>query len=222
MVMVYFNTITNNKNTFKKGCLYMTYDEFLRIEGDTAIRRLYFDKAFIKVGEHKYKYLPNAIFDDPLFQDMCRFYGFANVNKCYKMIQSSASKQKRILDKIQCLLIQNRRKYFVTLTLNDEHIGYKLSTYRKHICTLFKGCDFVFNEDYGLKHARLHFHGVIATDFSLFELCNLWDYGFSDFRLITSFDDKPLMKYIYKLRNHFVKDSTKCGRIITPRKYKNC
>lgn len=117
--------------------------------------------------------------------------------------------------------IIKEKSYFVTFTLNDTAINYKLKTLRDELTTVLKKNfkKYIANVDYGKTTERLHFHAIIQTDQPHKEI---WKYGFTDWKEIYNKDDNRLAKYINKLTNHALKDETKKRyNIIVSRKRKD-
>lgn len=196
----------------------MTYEEFINIGGYDVIKKEYLRSAFINVGSSK-KFSLKALNDSSSLQQYIKFYGYSNYSRCIKDINNRVSKEKRILNIIKRVISSSEHVYFATFTLNNDFVSedYKLIV-RKLTRILRIYCtDFICNADFGKSNNRLHFHGVISTDL-VDVLKESYYLGFSDFQFL-KFDssDVALTKYLYKLRNHAIKDTTSY-RIITKRK----
>ena len=133
-----------------------------------------------------------------------------------KLIHSENSKYNRLLKRIfkyidmgQCL--------FLTLTFRDEVLSAtSKETRRKYVRRFLRKFSnaFVGNIDYGKKTSREHYHALIVYDDP--EMLKEWVYGFSSAKYV--FDSKEslerITRYILKLTNHFVKESTGNERLI--------
>lgn len=112
---------------------------------------------------------------------------------------------------------------FLTLTFNDIALK-KLSAYtrKKYVKTYLKSCsnDYVANIDYGGKGGREHYHAVVVANKVNNKLWNDLTFGsnvnFEKCR--TNVNDKTrLSKYVAKLTNHAIKETTKRNAIIYSR-----
>lgn len=125
---------------------------------------------------------------------------------------------RRLKNRIRDMLLQGTC-YFVTLTFNDEALERTSpQTRRKYVTEFCKGQSdtYVANIDFGTENGREHYHAVIMA-----EGIDMtpWDvFGFSKAQKIGSEDDcAPLAKYISKLTNHAIKESTHGCRAIFSR-----
>lgn len=126
---------------------------------------------------------------------------------------------RRLKGKIKDMLLQGQC-YFVTLTFNDETLERTSPQTRRKYVTEFlraQSEDYVANIDFGSENGREHYHAVVmAEDISM----HAWDaFGFSKAQKIGSDEDyTPLAKYISKLTNHAIKETTQGCRAIYPKK----
>lgn len=112
--------------------------------------------------------------------------------------------------------------YFITLTFADDVLE-KTSkkTIRKYVTRYLKACSDLYlgNIDYGKENGREHYHAIVATNKSKYEL-PIWSHGF--YLILPCKNNQTsiycLTNYVLKLTNHALKTSTKQERIIYPRK----
>lgn len=122
---------------------------------------------------------------------------------------------KRLKERIK-LMLDMGLCTFITLTFRDDVLD-KTSeeTRRKYVKRYLKGLSpcYVANIDYGGMNGREHYHAIVIGDFT--DL-NTWSYGFQKNEKIrhTDKDIEKLSKYVSKLTNHAIKDSTKGHKVI--------
>ena len=109
---------------------------------------------------------------------------------------------------------------FITLTFTDEILA-KTSqeTRRKYVKRYLNSfaCDYVANIDFGALNDREHYHAVLGYDILL--TTPIWEYGFYKIQNVTICEktDEKLAKYVSKLTNHAIKNTTKGYKIIYAR-----
>lgn len=144
-------------------------------------------------------------------------------NKQYERILSARyMKVSRIKKDIVYLFHTKKYIWFCTFTFDDNYINRCDRTKRDLIKNVLNNIDFkyILNVDYGSRTEREHYHCILGTDSNInidFYLKDLYP-CFSSARLCSKTDEdkKRLTKYLNKLTNHCLKDSTKNKRI-----YKN-
>ena len=140
-----------------------------------------------------------------------------------RILSARYMKVSRLKKKIIYLMARHKYIYFCTFTFDDYYIKRSERTQKDLIKSSLYSFDskikFVLNVDYGKKNERLHYHGIIATDVSsdLREHLKIFYPCMSscDSVPILSDDIKRLSKYINKLTNHALKDSTKSRRLLS-------
>jgi len=188
--------------------------------------------------EHKcYKLRPS------LSQECADSMGLGLANR----LVLSEKRRKKVLNKKVNEYIESDFVFFITLTFrsdffvgkNDETISRYVKRFLKENCYKY-----VVNVDYGEKHDRLHFHGVVVlktndslSDFAFHRYKNNliycsnfvnWNHGFSVVQKVRK-ETSELMKdtdknylqlsnYINKLTNHALKNTGRPPRIIYSRK----
>lgn len=146
-----------------------------------------------------------ALCNDPLFQE------------AIKINQASYKRRKRLSSKIKKLLSSSA--CFITLTFKDEVLQLTSpETRRRYVARFLKAnySNYIANIDFGSINGREHYHAVVLGDTPNM---SSWDkYGFSHCQAVRSIDDnEKLAKYICKLTNHAIKETTKQQRLIYSR-----
>lgn len=132
---------------------------------------------------------------------------------------ASYHRTKRLKDRIKTMLTSGSC-IFLTLTFrNDVLDSTSEETRKRYVSRALKTMsnNYVANIDYGSKNEREHYHAVVLCDKVSQEQ---WKYGNLDFeRVRTHEEDSPvkIAKYINKLTNHAIKETTKQNRLIYSR-----
>ena len=149
-------------------------------------------------------------FDD-LYTDLLFKYGGKWVKEARKINHASFKRVQRLKNRIADYLSLGQC-IFVTLTFNDETMSkYDEKQRRTLVSRYLKSCSdkYVANIDYGNDDKythREHYHALVLSDY----ISDKWEGGFSWFEKIhRTNSEKNLAKYISKLCNHAIKDSTK-------------
>lgn len=135
-----------------------------------------------------------------------------NINiSSYKRMTRLKGRIRRYLLSGQCI--------WLTLTFNDDTLA-KTSeeTRRRYVARFLKTQSnrYIANIDYGSQNEREHYHAVVVGDFVDM---SKWVYGFALTERIKNHDKTPvkLAKYVSKLTNHAIKESTHRCRYIYSR-----
>lgn len=128
----------------------------------------------------------------------------------YKRVKRLKDKIAEMLEGGQCL--------FLTLTFTDEVLA-KTSpeTRRQYISRFLKqfNVPYIANKDFGSKNKREHYHAVIQLDHLDY---SLYEYGAINGQKIASVKDNvKLAKYVSKLTNHAIKETTQRSCLIYSR-----
>lgn len=123
----------------------------------------------------------------------------------------------RCKKRVQEIITTEGIPHFLTFTINDAHMGYKLDTYLQSIKKALKKLgakQYIINTDYGTKKGRLHFH-VISTFPKHLEYITVrgekyistdltYNYGHVHCEFISHEGDTStqVTKYITKVYNH--------------------
>lgn len=122
---------------------------------------------------------------------------------------ASYKRVKRLKSRIACML-EADKCLFLTLTFTDDVLS-KTSqqTRRRYVARFLSQFDvpYVANIDFGSKNGREHYHAIIQCDNIDY---GLYHYGAINGQKIRSTNDNvKLAKYITKLTNHAIKETTK-------------
>lgn len=155
-----------------------------------------------------------------------RYYSFKNNipfeynNNFDKILNARYHKISRIKKRLIWLFLTKKYVWFCTFTFDDNIIKKSDRTKKDLIKKCLKVYDFkyILNVDFGKKTEREHYHCIIGTDNSL----NIDKYLKDHYPCFTSAlkcnveinDFNRLSKYINKLTNHCIKESTKNNRIV--------
>lgn len=149
-------------------------------------------------------------------------FSFEEYKPFQKIINARYCKSSRIKKRLVYLITHFDYLFFCTFTFDDLLLSKCDRTKRDYIkCTLNNftpDIHYILNVDYGKKNEREHYHCIVATNFNL----DLRKYLKENYRCFTSCDRigtssndiKRLSKYINKLTNHCIKDTTKNKRIV--------
>lgn len=137
-------------------------------------------------------------------------------NKKYESILCSRyNKFSRIKKRLVYLLNHRKNLWFCTFTFDEDYINKCDRTKRDLIKDVLSDKDFLYmmNVDYGKKTEREHYHVILGTDYDI-DLDSFIHYYYPchcNAKLINRCEDDliRLSKYINKLSNHCIKDSTK-------------
>ena len=148
-------------------------------------------------------------------------YGHTILKIANNLNRASYQRTARLKERIR-EAVESGSAYFLTITFNNETLSKtNEKTRRVYVSRWLKSLTpfYVANIDYGAKNSREHYHAIITSD-----TCppKSWKYGFIDILKVktTDNDTTRISKYISKLTNHAIKNTTKSKRIIYSRKSK--
>ena len=164
------------------------------------------------------------------------FYEY--LKECEKINHATYERNKRLKDKINKMLLSGHC-IFLTLTFNNDILDSTNElTRRKYVSRYLKDLSnkYIANIDFGLKTEREHYHAIIRYDDyvyinktktdSYILMTEKWPYGFinaKDIQFNNEIENDntntKLAKYINKLTNHAIKETTKRNHLIFS---KNC
>lgn len=182
----------------------------------------------IKYNHERYLNYLNGVYEEP--------------NKDFeRILKARYMKVSRVKKKLVYMLRRCKYIYFCTFTFSDKYINKSERTKRdliKNALNQIKDVNYILNIDYGKKTEREHYHAIVGlneldlnSDALLNELLSNPDnvpsiyldlklkesypcYCYSEIAVTNDVNDiKKLTKYINKLTNHCLKDSTKNQRI---------
>lgn len=171
---------------------------------------------------------------DDKYIDLLFQYGEKYIKEARKINKSSYDKTQRLREKIKSFLESGNSCIWLTLNFNDEtlnntnddtrrkYVREFLKPYKDYIANIDFGNDGEYIDRHGNKRigtSREHYHAIVKSDFIDMDK---WLYGFAFTERIRNNEKsiKKLPKYITKLTNHAVKESTKRCHIIYSRKVK--
>lgn len=179
--------------------------EVLRLNICPIVRQYDFlnkDTDFIKYIDIERQYL-----------EILTKYGKWYIKEARRINNASFKRVNRLRERIRSYLGMGQC-IFVTLTFTDDVLKCtKFETRRKYVARYLKSQSkyYLANVDYGNDDRythREHYHALIVSD----NIDPQWwndNFGFTWLERIHRFDDKILAKYVSKLCNHAIKDSTK-------------
>lgn len=138
-----------------------------------------------------------------------------------RKLKARYNKVSRIKQHFIYLFHRRKNIYFLTFTFNDKYLKKCDRTRKDLIKKVLKNFDndslFILNIDYGKQNERLHFHCIYGTNSDL-DLKKYLNTNYPCFSYTESIRQdcnsiKKISKYINKLSNHAVKDSTCNSRI---------
>ena len=135
--------------------------------------------------------------------------------EAHKINQASYKRRNRLKNRIFKWL-NEYTCIFVTLTFTDKVLRATTEeTRRRYVTRALKQMSnkYVANIDYGKKNEREHYHAIVVSE-SIDR--TIWsEYGAINFeRIKQSSDSIKLAKYVVKLTNHAIKETTRQNRTI--------
>lgn len=123
---------------------------------------------------------------------------------------SDFKKFKRIKTRIEKM--DNNNLWFCTWTISDKYLK---RDHKRKLKSMYSKFNYIINLDFGKKNGRKHYHGIIES----INMPIAWSYGFCKFIKVDNSDSDKLSKYLNKITNHALKDTTLSDeRIIYSRK----
>lgn len=164
---------------------------------------------------YSYQELENEI------KEFVNLYGYTTFKVATNVNHASYKRTARLKERIR-EAVASGSAWFITITFSPETLeNTNEKTRRTYVSRWLKSLTpfYVANIDYGKKKGREHYHAVITSDE---RPPKSWSYGFVDILKVstTETDTKRISKYISKLTNHAIKNTTKSKRIIYSRKPK--
>lgn len=154
-------------------------------------------------------------------KEFINLYGYLTYKVATNVNHASYKRTARLKERIR-EAVASGKAWFITITFSPETLAKtNEKTRRVYVSRWLKSLTpfYVANIDYGLKNEREHYHAVITSDQ---RPPKTWSYGFIDILKVktTENDTKRISKYISKLTNHAIKNTTKSKRIIYSRQPK--
>ena len=140
--------------------------------------------------------------------------------ECIRLWNSHIQRVKRLKDRIETMLLSGDCLFLSITWNNDFYNKHSFNTKKRYVKSFLSSlnCPYVANLDYGKKNGRLHYHAVVQTEYLN---PKDWEFGNLDIQRIrnNNEDTERLSKYIAKLTNHAIKETTKRNSIIYSRVY---
>lgn len=134
-----------------------------------------------------------------------------------KAARADFARNTRLKNRIRTYL-DNGSCIFLTLTFTNDVLEHtSAETRRKYVLRFLKASSsfYVANIDFGAQHGREHYHAIVMCDFVPLAA---WTYGAINAQRVRQSSNPLIMaKYISKLVNHAIKETTKRSAIIYSR-----
>lgn len=142
--------------------------------------------------------------------------------KLESILSSRYQKVSRIKKRFIYLIARYSYLYFITFTLDDDHINLcdrsRKDMIKSSLYSFSSDIKYICNIDYGKTTERLHYHCIVATndnkDLSKHLESAYPCFTYTEQIRLSKTDLKRTSKYINKLSNHAIKDSTKRSRVL--------
>lgn len=151
-------------------------------------------------------YLDYCIFDGVSYKDML---------ECKRLFNAQRSRVARLKKRITKMLEFNC--IFLTYTFTNSVLSKNnINSLRKNVCKHLKSIsnNYVANIDFGKRKGRIHFHALVVADNIDY---TSWTFGALNGKRVINNNSTAISKYIAKLTNHAIKETTKGSRIIYSR-----
>ena len=144
------------------------------------------------------------------------------IKKYESILSSRYQKISRIKKRFIYLIARYKRLYFITFTFDDKHIDLcdrsRKDLIKSSLYSFSPDIKYICNIDYGKINERLHYHCIVATnDYGDLKthLENVYpSFTYTEEIRLSKSDIKRTSKYINKLSNHAIKDSTRRSRVL--------
>lgn len=132
-------------------------------------------------------------------------------------VRKANNKRVQRLKKRITSLVDSGPCLFLTLTFTDEVLHNTNEETRRQYVRRFLSDygDYVANIDFGKENGREHYHAVLRTDKRV--VYTDWGNGNCDGKKVLRNNPEALARYISKLTNHAIKETTKQCRVIYSR-----
>ena len=140
-----------------------------------------------------------------------------------KINHAKFQRTKRLRAKME-YLVTHYDCAFLTLTFNDDFLNRTTAATRRQKVSRFLNsleCPYIANIDFGSKNGREHYHAVVACIPSDDQMAFYSSGFYSVLPVCTTENDVVrIAKYVAKLTNHAIKETTKRSVLLYSRKYK--
>lgn len=177
-------------------------------------------RTFFKCGYD----IPLSHFDYTLTQAQAIYQSYHDTaigsvlwHEAEKVRQANIKRVKRLKRRISYML-ENGTCQFLTLTFSADVLSRTTEDTRRQYVRRFLSSfsnDFVANIDFGKENGREHYHALVMTEKRI--KYTDWKGGNCDGQRVYNNNTTAIAKYISKLTNHAIKETTKQCRIIYSR-----
>ena len=153
-----------------------------------------------------------AYLNDEIFIGLATYEDIAECERIFDATRARVSRLKKRITKMlefDCIFLTYT---FRNDVLNNNSIDSLKQYVRKHLKLISNS--YVGNIDFGSKNNRVHFHALVVADNVDF---STWRFGALNGKRVVNKNSSALSKYIAKLTNHAIKETTKGCRIIYSR-----
>lgn len=187
---------------FKAHCLGLKYGNKPLFQ---VLRKMHY--IFCVCNGSEYDKVKQVYFDIKL--DIRKKFRKAEIIECEKLNKAFYNRLQRLKSRVE-YIVNSGKGIFLTLTFTDKVLSITNSeTRKKYIWRFLKSlnCNFIANIDFGAKKHREHYHALVMCD----SVDNKsYPYGAINFqRIHETSDSVKLAKYVAKLTNHAIKETTK-------------
>lgn len=167
-----------------------------------------------------YTYDEAKIINDFMFSENLECW-----KECKRINKNDLNRKTRLKKRINKIISSDSKSYFITLTFTDQVLqNTNYDSRRQYVRRYLNdiSLDFVANIDYGEQNGREHYHAVVNLKSALngAKTPKKWQYGYMSAKIINKNlkkNDVRLSKYLSKLTNHAIKQSTFGTKIIYSR-----
>lgn len=185
----------------------------------TFFRQMEEDKALALTGELIEQWKPLHIETAKMYVEMFHDEFNEEYQECIRVNNATRQRNRRLKEHIENMLVSGQC-IFLTLTFTDNTLERTNEDTRKRYVKRYLkevSSQYVANIDYGSKNEREHYHAIVLCDKVDY---SFWHkYGAIKGELIKVEDNasKRLSKYVNKLTNHAIKETTRRNCIIYSR-----
>lgn len=151
--------------------------------------------------------------DTTTFFEYLNALGSENAKECSRILNANIQRTLRLKNRIAQMLSLGTCK-FVTITFTNEVLDKTTKDTRRQYVRrwLQQYGYYIANIDFGSHTEREHYHAIILADY----IPKTWLHGFIDVKTARTKNasNVRLAKYISKLTNHAIKETTKQQRLI--------
>lgn len=202
-------------NLYKKNCKIKYVSNY---ERKAYILNEGIDQELSNLSKHMTFNTCNKIYSDSSFKSLLHRYNIEDIKEGLRVLDARSQRARRLKHRIERII--QSKSYFLTFTFTDDVLrDTKPETRRRYVARFLRdiSSDYVANIDFGEKNGREHYHAVVSSQ----NIPLTWSYGALNFKSITygNCTSDKLAKYVSKLTNHAIKETTKRQALIYPKKH---